>query len=243
MSGLTALEQLYLQGNDLTALPDKLLSGLTALEILTLRDNPNTGDVLPLTVTVEKVGTDQARAKVLAGAPFAVDFTPTVVNGSLPSGVTKLAVAVGSVEGTAVTVTRTSGTTEAVTVDIDLTTQPSLAAGHGGYTFARATSGLPATILSVGGDTPTLPTLSVADAAGTEGGNVTFTATLSEVAAADVTATWTASIESGDTAVLGGRSRDDDDGAGDGRGGRADGNVRRCRRRRTPRTRRTRPSR
>ena len=201
-SDLSALETLLLAGNDIGSLPAGLFSGLTALEILTLGGNPNPGDVLPLTVTVEKVGTDQARAKVLAGAPFAVDFTPTVVNGSLPSGVTKLAVAVGSVEGTAVTVTRTSGTTEAVTVDIDLTTQPSLAAGHGGYTFARATSGLPATILSVGGDTPTLPTLSVADAAGTEGGNVTFTATLSEVAAADVTATWTASIESGDTAVL-----------------------------------------
>ena len=47
----------------------------------------------------------------------------------------------------------------------------------------------------------TLPTLSVADAAATEGGDVTFTATLSAAAAADVTATWTASIESGDTAV------------------------------------------
>ena len=46
-----------------------------------------------------------------------------------------------------------------------------------------------------------LPTLSVADAAGTEGGNVTFTATLSATAAADVTATWTASVETGDTAA------------------------------------------
>ena len=242
-SDLSALETLLLAGNDIGSLPAGLFSGLTALEILTLGGNPNPGDVLPLTVTVEKVGTDQARAKVLAGAPFAVDFTPTVVNGSLPSGVTKLAVAVGSVEGTAVTVTRTSGTTEAVTVDIDLTTQPSLAAGHGGYTFARATSGLPATILSVGGDTPTLPTLSVADAAGTEGGNVTFTATLSEVAAADVTATWTATIESGNTAVLADDLGATTTGMVTVDGGRVDGDVRRCRRCRTPRTRRTRRSR
>ena len=49
---------------------------------------------------------------------------------------------------------------------------------------------------------PPNPTLSVGDAAGTEGGDVTFTATLSATATADVMATWTASIESGDTAVL-----------------------------------------
>ena len=47
----------------------------------------------------------------------------------------------------------------------------------------------------------TTPTLSIADAAGAEGDNVTFTWTLSPPAAATVTATWTASIKSGDTAV------------------------------------------
>ena len=52
------------------------------------------------------------------------------------------------------------------------------------------------------GSIVTPPTLSVGDAAGTEGGNVTFTATLSATATADVMATWTASIESDDTAVL-----------------------------------------
>ena len=48
---------------------------------------------------------------------------------------------------------------------------------------------------------PTNPTLSVGDAAGTEGGNVTFTATLSATATADVMATWTASIGTGDSAT------------------------------------------
>ncbi len=151
-SDLTALRKLYLNDNDLGSLPAGLFSGLTALDLgvvsdLSLGDNPNIGDTLPLTVTVEKFGTDQARAKVLAGAPFAVDFTATVVNGSLPTGVTKLAVAAGSVEGTAVTVTRTTGTMAAVTVDIDLTTQPTLPTNHSGYTFAKAASGLPAEIL------------------------------------------------------------------------------------------------
>ncbi len=45
-----------------------------------------------------------------------------------------------------------------------------------------------------------LPTLSVEDASGDEGGNVTFTVTLSEAARENLTATWTASIEIGDTA-------------------------------------------
>ena len=145
-SGLSALEVLKLNGNELESLPDGLLSGLSALETLELHGN--TVNPLPLTVTVEKVGTDQARAKVLPGAPFAVNFTPTVVNGSLAASDTKLAVAAGSVEGTADTVTRTSGTTEPVTVDIDLTTQPSLPANHTGYEFVKAASGLPKEILS-----------------------------------------------------------------------------------------------
>ena len=50
------------------------------------------------------------------------------------------------------------------------------------------------------GGTPPSPTPSVAAAESNEGDDIAFTVTLSEAAAADVTATWTASIESGDTA-------------------------------------------
>ena len=148
-SSLTALGILNLSGNDLTSLPNGLFTGLTALGTgtLFLHDNPNTGDVLPLTVTVEKVGTDQARAKVLAGAPFDVEFMPTVVNGALPASDTKLAVDAGDVNGTAVTVTRTTGTTAPVTVDIDLSSQPSLPTNHSGYTFAKAAGSEPVAIL------------------------------------------------------------------------------------------------
>ena len=46
-----------------------------------------------------------------------------------------------------------------------------------------------------------LPELSVGDAEGNEGVEMTFTVTLSKAAGAEVTATWTASIETGDTAV------------------------------------------
>ena len=148
-SGLTALETLTLDSNALNALPDGLFTGLTALTGLGLSGNPT--NPLPLTVTVEKVGTDQVRAKVLAGAPFAVEFSVTLVDGTLAGGATKLGVAVGSVDGTAVTVTRTAGTTAAVTVDVDLTTQPTLPGNHAGYTFVKSTSGLPATVLPAEG--------------------------------------------------------------------------------------------
>ena len=53
----------------------------------------------------------------------------------------------------------------------------------------------------VDGSRSSKPTLSIADAAATEGDDLSFTVTLSAAAAADVTATWTASIETGDTAV------------------------------------------
>ena len=143
-SDLTALIQLNLSNNSLNALPDELFLGPTALDQLDLSSNST--NPMELTVTVEKVGTNQVRAKVLAGAPFAVDIPVTPVNGTLEGSVTVLGVAAGAVEGTAVTMTRTVGTTTAATVDVDLTTQPTLASGHVGYIFKKATN-LPATIL------------------------------------------------------------------------------------------------
>ena len=106
-SGLTALTNLSLSRNALNALPDGLFSGLTALETLSL--DGNSTDPLPLTVTVEKVGTDGVRAKVLAGAPFAVDIPVTLVDGTLAGGATTLRVEAGAVEGEPLTVTRTVG--------------------------------------------------------------------------------------------------------------------------------------
>ena len=149
-SGLEALELLRLYDNDLTSLPDGVFSGLTSLTDLKLGDNPNTGDRLPLSVTLENVGSDKVRAKVLAGAPFTVDIPVTVANGTLAGDVTALTVEAGSVEGTPVTVTRTLGTTAPVTVDIDLTIQPSLPGDHDGYIFVVEGADLPANATTSG---------------------------------------------------------------------------------------------
>ncbi len=148
-SGLEALELLRLYDNDLTSLPDGVFSGLTSLTDLKLGDNPNTGDRLPLSVTLENVGSDQVRAKVLAGAPFTVDIPVMVANGTLAGGAMVLRVEAGSVEGTAVTVTPT-GTTEPVTVDIDLSSQPSLPENHDGYIFVVEGADLPANATTSG---------------------------------------------------------------------------------------------
>ena len=52
-------------------------------------------------------------------------------------------------------------------------------------------------------DNDAAPTLSIADASGSEGGDIAFTATLSAASGKTVTTTWTASVESGDTAASG----------------------------------------
>ena len=67
------------------------------------------------------------------------------------------------------------------------------------------TAGTPsaATVTIVDDDGTALPALSIADAEAAEGAGVEFTVTLSAAAAADVTATWTASLATDDTAETG----------------------------------------
>ena len=197
-SGLTALRGLDLSNNALSSLPGGLFSGLTALTTLSL--NGNFTNPMELTVTVERVGTDQARAKVLAGAPFAVDFPVTLVDGTLAGSVTMLRVAAGAVEGTAVTVTRTAGTAAAVTVDVDLTTQPMLPLSHTGYIFKKATTGLPATILPVD-ETVVIPPDAPTDLTATAEGST------------QINLSWTAPASDGGSAITGYRIEVSTDGS------------------------------
>ena len=149
-SGLTALARLNLPGNQLSSLPDGIFEGLTALTQLRL--GGNSVAPLPLTVSLEVVAEGQFKAVAPTGAPFEI-VLPLIVtgNGSISGGATTITIPKGSVESRTLTVTRTSGTTLAVTADIG--TLPGLPRGHYGYALVKSTD-LPLEIFG-GGDTGT----------------------------------------------------------------------------------------
>ena len=132
---LSSLTTLYLNGNQLTTLPEGLFDGLTALTTLYLHGN--SVDPLPLTVSLEKVDADQVKAVAPIGAPFEIVLPLTVANGSLSGGATTIAIPAGSVESQLSTVTRTPGTSAAVTMDIG--TLPRPPTNHSGYTLVKST--------------------------------------------------------------------------------------------------------
>ena len=155
--GLTALTTLYLNGNQLSALPEGLFDGLASLTTLYLYGN--SVDPLLLTVSLEKVGTDQVKAVAPAGAPFEIVLPLTVANGDSSSGATSITIPAGSLESQPLTVVRTSGTTAAVTVDIG--TLPGLPANHSGYALVKSAD-LPLEIISA--TTPNTATVNIPDA-------------------------------------------------------------------------------
>ncbi len=135
---LTALTTLYLGSNQLSSLPSGIFSNLTALEKLYL--NNNEVSPLPLTVSLEKVAEGQFKATAPTGAPFEIVLPLTITNGSISGGASNIIISAGSVESPSLTVSRTTGTTAAVTVDIG--TLPGRPTGHGGYALVKST-GLP----------------------------------------------------------------------------------------------------
>ena len=166
-SGLSSLQYLYLDGNRLTSLLADLFSGLPSLTQLFLNKNQmstlsvgmfrgltastqlwlqgNRVDPLPLTISLEKVGDNQFKATVPAGAPFTITLPLRVANGAISGGANTLTIPQGSVESGRLTVTRTAGTTAAVTVDIG--TLPGLPTNHQGYQLTRSAN-LPLEIFS-----------------------------------------------------------------------------------------------
>ena len=132
-SGLSSLTQLLLNNNRLTSLPEGVFRGLTASTWLWLQGNRV--DPLPLTVSLEKVGVNRFKATMPAGAPFTIVLPLRVANGTISGGTNTLTILQGSVESGPLTVTRTVGTTAAVTVDIG--TLPGLPANHQGYQLVK----------------------------------------------------------------------------------------------------------
>ena len=135
--GMPSLSSIVLSNNRLTSIPNGIFSGLTQLSQVDLSGNPNAASILSLTVTLQKVGTNQFKAVAPSGAPFTMTIPIKVTNGTLAGGATTIVIPKGSVESRPITVTRTAGTVTAVTADIGtpLPTRPQL---HRGYTIVRS---------------------------------------------------------------------------------------------------------
>ena len=151
-SGLTGLTDLNLYNNEMSSLPDGIFEGLTALT--TLRLGSNSVDPMPISVSLEKVGSDQVKVVVPTGAPFDIVVPVSAINGSLVDDATTLTVTKGCTASGAVTISRTENTTDAVTANIG--TLPSLPQNHYGYTLSKSDD-LPLEVISAI-STPVTPT-------------------------------------------------------------------------------------
>ena len=135
--GTPYLTSILLSNNKMTSIPNGIFKGLTQLNQLHLSWNPNPSSRLSLTVSLQKVGTNQLKAVAPSGAPFTIVVPISVKNGTLAGGATALRIPTGEVESLPITVTRTPGTTATVTADIgSLPNRPSL---HNGYALAKGT--------------------------------------------------------------------------------------------------------
>ena len=143
--GMSSLSSLLLSNNKLTSIPDDIFSGLTQLSQLHLSWNPTSTSQLSLTVTLQKVGTNQFKAVAPSGAPFAMTVPIKVTNGTLAGGVNAIIIPIGGVESRPITITRIAGTVKAVTADIG-TPLPSRPATHNGYVLVKSTT-LPLEVL------------------------------------------------------------------------------------------------
>ena len=170
--GLTQLTELNLRNNRFRSLPARVFAGLAAVTTLKIDRNPI--DPLPLIVGLEKVGEDQFKAVVPAGAPFAIELPVSVSSGgAIADGATRLTIAAGAVESAELSVTREMGATDAVTATIGVLPEDQ-PASHVGYAL-RKSADLPLDVLA---EAPALPVLSVADPAAVEeaqGGDTTIT--------------------------------------------------------------------
>ena len=135
LSGLTSLTTLNLESNRLTTLPDSIFAGLTGMTRLAM--GGNAADPLPLDVFLEKTGEGQFKAVAPTGAPFEIVLPIRVRNGDISAGATTVTISPGSVESEILSVTRTTGTSVAVSVWIG--PLPGLPANHTGYRLAKNT--------------------------------------------------------------------------------------------------------
>ena len=180
-SGQTELRWLYLRENQFSALPDGLFSGLTALTRLRLEDN--TVDPLPVDVSLEGVGS-LFRAKAHTAAPFELVLPLRLANGEIDSGEESIAVPQGSIQSGFLSVSRTAGTSAAVTVDLGAL--PGLPASDSGYVFVRS-GDLPVEVIAAEEGVEIYPT----ELTMPEDGSDSYTVVLTSRPTANVTVTVT----------------------------------------------------
>ena len=176
-SGLTKLRWLYLRENQLSTLPDGLFSGLTALTRLRLEGN--TVDPLPVNVSLEGVGS-LFRAEAHTAAPFELVLPLRLANGEIDSGEESITVPQGSIESGFLSVSRTVGTSAAVTVDLGVL--PVLPASDSGYVFVRS-GDLPVEVIAAEAGVEIYP----AELTMPEDDSDTYTVVLTSRPTADVT--------------------------------------------------------
>ena len=182
-SGLTALITLQLQNNNLSSLPNNVFSGLT--ELTTLELESNTVDPLPITISLESGASGQFKAKAHTGAPFGMILPLYVFNGTIDSGASSIEISRGSVESLDIlTVSRTTGTTAAVTADIGRL--PDLPPDDNGYALVKSTD-LPLTVIDAEPDVIIYPTALTIP----EGNSDMYTLVLTAQPTANVTVTVT----------------------------------------------------
>ena len=114
--GLSGLEQLYLNINNLSDLPDSIFEGLESLDTLWLNFNP--GSPFSLTMTLEQEGSNSVLVKVREGAPFDMEITLSAEGGTLSS--TTVTVEGGSLKSDAVSLSP-SDQSRVQTADVQVT--------------------------------------------------------------------------------------------------------------------------
>ena len=138
---LTNLTYLSVADNQLRSLPAGIFENLTKLTGLSVARN--SVDPLPLTVSLVEVGEGQFKATVPTGAPFDIVLPLSVTNGSIKGSETAITIPAGKTESEPRTVIRAPGTSDDITVNINILpglpadhTNPLLT--HTGYTLVKS---------------------------------------------------------------------------------------------------------